>query len=74
MKTGPVLRYYAGAVTAVKIENSLDSDKGQSGFTPLVRLPAIRMSHALDIRRHTRADFAGSLDGVLCESVPSIGG
>jgi len=36
----------------------------ESGFTPLIRLPAIRMSHALDIWCYTRADFAGSLDGV----------
>ena len=27
------------------------------------QLPATRMPHALDIRRYTRADLAGSLDG-----------
>ena len=35
----------------------------RSGFTPLIRLSAIRMPYALDVGRHTRADFAGSLDG-----------
>jgi hypothetical protein len=36
--------------------------KRESGFTPLVRLPAICVSNAFDIRRYTRADFAGTLD------------
>jgi len=45
------------------MRNLLDSDKRESGFTPLIRLPAIRIPHALDIWRYTRADFAGSLDG-----------
>lgn len=50
-------------VAPSKLRNSLDSDERRSDFTPLIRLPAIRMPHALDIRRYTRADFAGSLDG-----------
>jgi hypothetical protein len=33
------------------------------GFTPLIWLTAICMSNAFDIRRYTRADFAGALDG-----------
>jgi hypothetical protein len=37
--------------------------KRESALTPLIRLPAIRASHELEIRRYTRADFAGSLDG-----------
>jgi hypothetical protein len=32
------------------------------GFAPLIRLTAICMSNAFDIRRYTRADFAGTLD------------
>ncbi len=46
-----------------KLRNSLDSDERRSGFTPLIRLTAIRVPHALYVRRHARADFAGSLDG-----------
>jgi len=36
---------------------------GKSSFAPLIRLPAIRVPYALDIRRYIWADFAGSLDG-----------
>jgi hypothetical protein len=46
-----------------KSRNSLDCDERRSSFTPLIRLPAVRMPHALDIRRYTRTDLAGSLDG-----------
>jgi hypothetical protein len=47
--------------------------KMRLGFTPLIRLPAIRMPHALDIRRYTRADFAGSLDGFRLRWLHSAG-
>jgi hypothetical protein len=46
-----------------KLGNSPDSDELRSGFTPLIWLATIRVPHALYVRRHTRANFAGSLDG-----------
>jgi hypothetical protein len=51
-------------LTLSKLRNSLATDERRSGFTPLIRFPAVRMPHALDIRRYTRADLAGSLDGL----------
>jgi hypothetical protein len=50
-------------LTLSKLSNSLDCDERRSSFTPLIRLPAVRMPRALDIRRYTRTDLAGSLDG-----------
>jgi hypothetical protein len=52
---------------------TIDSDEGESSFSPLVRLPAIRMSHALDIWCYTRAYFAGSLDGFRLRLLHSAG-
>jgi hypothetical protein len=38
-------------LTLSKLRNSLDCDERRLSFTPLIRLPAVRMPHALDIRR-----------------------